>query len=289
MKSRQLRDFYKETSDLNNAFTHYFFVWTQFTLDYTDDIAESPDDLTETYFEGNHYAPKHRVRLKELSNEHAKTNETLLQGIFILILSHFEDYLKSIHEFSQKIDDTIKHLEQGEFEDDSLVIDKTLNRIGVDKASIAPEYFDTYDFLRLKRNRLVHKGSEKISKSIRDFIGKKGKGLNTFWKETLPKGLQGIDFTSKEEMDKIEFNTLIDTLNTLRGTSAKIDEAIIKKLGVVEISKKEVLPKFIEDTKTKLKRLSEKKVQSMFAGYCRTEYGFTPNENIVKQIVDDIA
>lgn len=289
MKSKELREFFKAISSLNNAFTHYFFVWTQFNLDYAEALAASADENTSGFFAGNGFAPKHNVRLKELPEEHIKTNETLLEGIYILILTHFEDYTRAIHEFARQIDSEIVSLDQGDFEDDTLVIDKVLNRIGIKKENLSAEYYLTYDYLRLKRNRLVHKSSEKISRSIRELVGKYGKSLNEFWNEKLPKGLQGIDFTDKNLVDTLEFDILIDTLNVLRGTGAKIDEAVVEKLGVVEICKKQIVPDYFAETKIKPEKFTDKQIQKHFKGYCRTEYGLFLKDDLLKQISDDIA
>jgi predicted ThiF/HesA family dinucleotide-utilizing enzyme len=289
MKSQPLKRFHKSLSYLNNAFTHYFFVWTQFNTDYSNPISKGKKELTVDFFKENPFSPKHRIRLNLLPVEHEKANETLLHGIFILILSHFEEYLKEAHGFARKIDEAIVALDQGTFENDDLIIEKVLNRVGIAKASLSPEFLDSYDYLRFKRNRLIHKSSENISRTIRGLINNKGKGLNDFWDNQLPKGRQGIDFTNKEAVDNLEFDTLIDLLNMLRGISDAIDQVIIQKLGADNILQKEIIPTFMEERKLKPKRLAEKRILKNLEGYCKSVYNYATDATHLKNVLDDIA
>ena len=72
MKTKEIRDFYKALSELNNSFTHYSLVWIQFSIDYCDTIKKDPEILTKDYFSDNPFKRKHNIRLKELENEHEK-------------------------------------------------------------------------------------------------------------------------------------------------------------------------------------------------------------------------
>jgi len=103
MKTRQLKILLQELSDLNNSFTHYFFVWTQFSLDYSQVIADRNNELTSDIFEENGFSKKHNIELSKLNDEHSKTNETLLNGIFTLMYSSFENYLTDIYSVAKKL------------------------------------------------------------------------------------------------------------------------------------------------------------------------------------------
>src|SRR5687768_8361015 len=110
MKTIELREFHKGLSELNNSFTHYTFVWNQFDLDYSITLKESPDVLTKDYFKDNPYGRKHNIKFSVLDKEHIKTNNTLIQGIFLLLYTHFEGYLKDLILFARKVDSNISSL-----------------------------------------------------------------------------------------------------------------------------------------------------------------------------------
>src|SRR5690606_35835981 len=104
--------------------------------------------------------------------------------------------------------------------------------------------FLTLDYIRLKRNRLIHQSSSNISRSLREIINKNGIALNTFWNDILPKQLQGIDFSNNENANQITYNILIDTLNIFRGISNYIDGIFLKSFSLPEFLAKEVYVEF---------------------------------------------
>lgn len=83
MKTKQLKILLQELSDLNNSFTHYFFVWTQFELDYSHAISVNKNKLTSDIFKDNAFSKKHNIELSKLSDEKSiqrfELNLTLLK------------------------------------------------------------------------------------------------------------------------------------------------------------------------------------------------------------------
>ena len=190
MKTVELRKYYKILSELNNSLTHYCLVWSQFEIDYATDLEEKSEVLTKDYFKKNPHKRMHNIKLGALEMEHKKTNNTLIKGIFLLAYTYFECYLKEIISFAQKIDDSILSLENKSinFKNDSTLIDKVLNRIEVDKNGIEEVLLETLDYLRLKRNRLIHSNVENVSNSLNELIKNKGNKLNDYWNNTLQIG-----------------------------------------------------------------------------------------------------
>jgi hypothetical protein len=291
MKTREIREFYKTLSELNNSFTHYSLVWLQFNIDYCDTIQRDPEILTKDYFASNPFKKTHNIRLKELGKEHEKTNKTLIQGIFLLIYSHFESYLKEVLDFSRRVNDTIRSFEEKllDIENDSMLIDKVFNRLSIDKFDVGSEMIVTLDYFRLKRNRLTHQNSESISRNLRDLITSKGKILNDYWDSILPSGRQEIDFVSKESSDLLTFNIIIDTINIFRLISKKIDNIIIQKLTEKEILEKYIIPEFLRNKKNNYLNLPIERLGSKFARFCETNYSLIPDEEIIESLKGSIA
>jgi len=289
MKTRELRHFYQELSELNNSFTHYSFVWNQFSLDYLDTIKTKSEVLTKDFFNTNPYKNKHNIRLIDLDKEHAKTNTTLIQGIFLLIYSHYESYLKGILDFSQQISEDIKSFESKleDVESDSVLLDKVLNRLSIDKGDFIPELLNTLDYMRLKRNRLTHKNSENISKTLNHIIKSVGEHLNKFWDANLPSQRQGVDFINKENANTLNFNIVVDTLNIFRKLTADIDSKIIDKLTFEKITVKYIIPEFLD--KHHIKHLNLERKISKFKRYCEAEFSFKVSNNIIEILKSSIA
>lgn len=285
MKTRQLKILLQELSDLNNSFTHYFFVWTQFSLDYSQVIADSNNKLTSDIFEENGFSKKHNISLSKLNDEHSKTNETLLNGIFTLMYSSFENYLTDIYSVAKKIDKSLPELNEGKFENDDVLVLKILNRLNIKLENFEEKNLLTLDYIRLKRNRLIHQSSTNISRSLREIINKNGTELNTFWNEILPKQLQGIDFSNNENANQITYNILIDTLNIFRGISNYLDRIILKSFSLPEFLAKEVYVEFKQINGYKKFSLTDERNKRKFLGFCKTEYGFEPTEYDFQEMV----
>ncbi len=291
MKTKELREYYQELSELNNSFTHYTFVWNQFGIDYLETIKSNSDVLTSEYFSANPYRRKHNIKLIDLGNEHEKTDKTLIQGIFLLIYSYFESYLKSVMEFSQIIDANIKSIEsklEG-FENDFILIDKVLNRLSIEKSDFDTDLLNTLDYFRLKRNRLTHQNSENISRSLNLLLKSYGQNLNDYWDKKLPSKRQGIDFSQKENANVLNFNIIIDTLNIFRVLSAEIDFKLTEKLTIKNIATKLIIPQFINLHYKKIKHFTLERKISKFRSYCRTEFAFKATDEVIDLFKSSIA
>ncbi|RKQ42993.1 hypothetical protein BXY85_3612 [Roseivirga pacifica] len=282
MKTKELKNFHKVLSELNNSFTHYSFVWNQFNIDYSETLEKNPEILTKDYFDENPFKRKHNIKLCELRKEHSKTNESLIQGIFLLIYTHFESYLKDLLIFSQKVNDKIEPLEsklEG-VENDFMLIDKVFNRI--EPNNLQSELMITLDYIRLKRNRLIHSNAENISNSLNRLIKKEGISLNKYWNSKLPSELQGIDFNDKKNANELTFSVIIDVINIFRGISNEIDNVVTDKLTKNSITEAEIIPKFKDAIRKKINGIKTERVVSKFVKYCQSEYSMTVDDEQIK-------
>ncbi len=291
MKTVELRTFHKSISELNNSFTHYSFVWNQFSIDYEKILKEKPERLTKDYFDTNPYKRKHNIRFGELSSEHSKTHESLVKGIFLLIYTHFEGYLKELLQFAKSVDPKIEPLESKieDSEDDFMLIDKVLNRIEVNKDQLQSELELTLDYIRLKRNRLIHSNADNISKSLNDLIKTNGKKLNKYWNSRLPSELQGIDFKNKDNANELSFSIIIDVINMFRGISNEIDRLVIEKLTLESIIDGLIIPKFKDEQREKINGIKTDRMVSKFKKYCQTEYSLKVNNDQIDLLKSSIV
>lgn len=292
MKSKELRTYHSILAELNNSFTHYNFIWEQFRIDFINDkgIEEDARLTTEVFLE-NTQVETHKISMNKLGIEHSKTKSTLYEGIFVLLFAYFENYLKGIMQFAIAVDNSIQNLDSNLSEDkpDKILIDKIFNRIGIDKLKLDPELITTLDYYRIKRNRVIHKNSESISRSLRDIINSTGQNLNSYWNKRLPKSLQGVDFTSTANANEINWNILIDTINSLKGITFEIDKTIIAHLTKKRIFNQIVLPKYLSILKGKARSTNIEKLYGMFEGYSMTEYGLELDDDLRNDIKSSVA
>jgi len=292
MKSRELKTYHKTLSELNNSFTHYNFIWEQFRIDYLEKIDLSSDKrMTTEVFKENEVVETHQISMNKLEDEHLKTKSTLYEGIYVLIFTYFENYLKSLMKFAIKVDGSLISIDSPITEDkpDKILIDKFFNRIGINKSEPNDELIVTLDYLRLKRNRLIHKNSESISRSLRTLINGSGNNLNKYWNKRLPKSLQGIDFSSSENANNINWNILIDTINSMKGITFDIDELIINKLSKRNIFNQVVLPEYLSKLKGRAKATNIEKLIGSFERFSMTEYGLAIDDEMRNDIKSSVA
>lgn len=273
MKTKELKILFYELSNLNNSLTHYLFVWEQFNIEYSQLIEENKDKLTSKIFEKNILSNKHNIELSKLELEHFKTNNNLLCGIYVLIYSHFENYLKEIFELGKKLNSQkVYELNEGTFKDDEILLKKILNRLNIELNSIEQEVFTTFDYLRFKRNRLVHSKSKNISKPFKEIIKYHGLTLNKYWEEKLQRNLQDLDFSNYENSDNLNYNILIETINIYRNISNHFDELILKIIDVDKFITEEILREFKVMNNLKKINFSNEKNRKKFTGFARTNY-----------------
>jgi len=292
MKSKELKTYHKTLSELNNSFTHYNFIWEQFRIDYLEKIDLSHDTrMTTEVFEKNKVVETHKISMNKLEDEHLKTKSTLYDGIFVLIFTYFENYLKSLMKFAIQVDSNLLSIDSPITEDkpDKILIDKFFNRIDISKSELENELIETLDYLRLKRNRLIHKNAESISRSLRTLINGSGNNLNQYWNERLPKSLQGINFSSSENANFINWNILIDTINSMKGITFDIDELVINKLSKRKIFNQIVLPEYLSMLKGRAKVTNIEKLIGSFERFSKTEYGLAIDDEMRNDIKSSVA
>lgn len=284
MKTTQLNKLYQSLSDLNNSFTHYSLVWSQFYLDYEEIFKKQPEKLTKDYFTKNPFKRTHNIKFNLIDAEHKKTNDTLLKGIFLLIYTYFEEYLKDLINFAKDIDTAIPDIDDKiDIEDDYILLDKVLNRIGIEKSNFDSELMLTLDYFRIKRNRLIHSNSKKISNVLNKNISNNGKSLNKYWNRPE------IDFNSKKSANDLSFEIIISMIIIFRDISAKIDKLTIDKLGREKIFVNSIIPNFKIEIYDKNKNLKFDRILKKFVGYTKSKYGIDIDDRIIELFKSSIA
>lgn len=268
MRSPFINDFRKQLSELNNSFSHYIFVWEQFYIDNDNLLKTEPEKLTTDVYTSNSNARQFRVKLKFLDDSHQTTYVFILKSMFLVSYSEFEVYMRSIYEFARKIDSTLPNLMTRE-----RIPDDIFQHLNLDmKAIFNEEEIQTFEYLRLRRNRITHTGG-KSKGDLAEIIRHKGNSIQKYWNATLHNGLFGIDFRSQvtEEFTKEE---IFDLINIWRFLIEKVDITFCDRIGKEELVKY-LKSEFKETFKVKLKYIKPSQARSKFKNFCVMEFNIT--------------
>ncbi len=275
MKTKILLELKKELSKLNDSYAHYLFIWEQFIVDNKSILLNNENELTTQAYKSNKFARQFNVEMKYLSNSHEDAEQLILKSIYFLSYSMFERYLFDIHRFAQNLDDSIQELNQGLTDDDikdTLKIEKVFIRLNIDlNNSFDGLEIKTLDYIRLRRNRIVHQSVGTQGK-ILDIINNNGTNLNKYWDKHLHKGRYCIDFKRKE-IDYFERLELFDLLFIIRQLASKIDGIVLNNLDRQKILEF-IYQEFEVNSLKSIKNHKVDRIKTKFTKYWKVEYGF---------------
>ena len=284
MRSSFLVKFRKELSELNNNFSHYIFVWEQFYIDNGALLKKEKTKFTTEIYPTNSNARQFNVPLSHLDATHQQTYSFILKSTFLLVYSEFEVYMREFYEFARKADTSLPNLALKE-----RVPDDIFEHLKIDPTKFfEKEELLTFDYIRLRRNRLTHSGGQSKG-DLADLIRNKGNVLQKFWGKTLFNGTFGINFQS-HETESFNKEEVFDLINIMRSLINKTDELICNAIGETGVIEN-LQADFIKDNKGKIKSWKNDKSQSKFKAFCLNEFAFKIDKDRLQKIdfIGDIA
>ncbi|OJY84612.1 MAG: hypothetical protein BGP13_21725 [Sphingobacteriales bacterium 40-81] len=277
MRSKQLTEFKTELSELNNCLSHYIFVWEQFHIDNNEKLVKQKNKLTTEVFSQNTNSRQFRVKLDHLNASHRSTFEFILKSLFLLAYSEFEVYMRTLYEFARKADTSLPNLQVKE-----RIPDDIFKYLGI----VTSSNFDqkeiwTFDYIRLRRNRITHSGGQSKG-DLADIIRNKGNALQQLWKTKLTNGLFGLNFQNNKT-DTFSKEEIFDFINIFRLLTEKVDEVICQKLGedkIIETLESE----FKSKHKSEIKGWGTKRSARKFASYSKFEFDINVSNDKIEKI-----
>ncbi|HMW95443.1 MAG TPA: hypothetical protein PLJ37_10885 [Chitinophagales bacterium] len=285
MRTEQLKYFEENLSELNDCYSHYIFVWEQFSIDQSDNLKKHSQKLTTEIFDKNSNSRQFNVSLDYLDSSHNDTQNLILKSIYQLAYGYFENYLIRLHQFGQSLNDEVLDLQQKlEAEDieDKKIFEKFFNRLGIDiEKSFEPLEIKTLDYIRLRRNRITHRATT-AQGLLLDIVNNHGNKLNEYWDERLKNKRYKIDFSRKtvDDFDKLE---LFDFLNIYRKFAAKIDQLFINKIGQLTLTNY-ILDEFLSANDKSIKGFKDDRKKAKFKMYCKVEFGYNISDYELEEI-----
>lgn len=285
MRTEQLKYFEENLSELNDCYSHYIFVWEQFSIDQSENLKKHSQKLTTEIFNKNSNSRQFNVSLDYLDNSHNDTQNLILKSIYQLAYGYFENYLIRLHQFGQSLNDEILDLQQKlETEDieDKKIFEKFFNRLGIDtEKAFEPLEIKTLDYIRLRRNRITHRATS-AQGLLLDIINNHGNKLNEYWDDRLKNKTYKINF-SRKTVDDFDKLGLFDFLNIYRKFAAKIDQLFITKIGQQTLTNY-ILGKFLSANEKSIKGFKDDRKKAKFKMYCKVEFGYNISDYELEEI-----
>lgn len=283
MTSLFLKEFRTKLSELNNTVSHYIFIWEQFHEDHKNTLKSKAEELVTTAFPANKNSQQFNVKLGTLTSTDIKTYNLILKSLFLFAYTEFEIYLKSIYEFSRKINPSLPTLSLRE-----KMPDEVLNLLNIDiETTLEREEILTFDYIRLRRNRFVHSAGE-TKGDLADLIRNKGHLLQKFWNKKLKNGMFGIDFQSSST-ELFTNEELFDLINIWRALVGKIDTLICSQMNRKELIL-QLKRDFSTNNKLKIKAWSNERKSDKFCQYCNFLFNLSlKSEEITNLDFSDVA
>lgn len=285
MKTKQLKYFEENLSELNDCYSHYIFIWEQFSIDQSDTLKKYSQKLTTEVFNKNLNSRQFNVTLEYLGSSHNVTQNLILKSIYQLAYGYFENYLIRLHQFGQSLNKEILDLQQKLGTDDiedKKIFEKFFNRLGVDiEKAFEPLEIKTLDYIRLRRNRITHRANSPQGLLL-EIVNNYGNRLNEYWDEQLKNKRYKINFSRKnvDDFDKLE---LFDFFNIYRKFASKIDQLFIINIGQQTLTNY-ILEKFLNSKEKKINGFKEVRKKAKFKMYCKVEFGYNISDYELEEI-----
>lgn len=274
-----LNEFKQQISNINDHFHHYLFVWQQFKMDNKIKLESKGEELTTLIYPDNVNSQSYNVKLSHLDETSNNAYNFILKSIFLVGYTYFENYFREVYQLCRKLNKALPEIQRN----DSLP-DKVFEYLSIENLFTASEK-DTFSYLRLRRNRLVHTSG--ISKGeIKDLIRNKGHNLNKYWNKILTarkKRVVEINFQN-QDIDVFEKQELFDILLIYRYLSIRSDQLILNlfdKTVVINYLENEFRTKY----QKKLKNNKRDRLKIKFTSFCKNEL----NINISSQEASSIT
>lgn len=222
MRTYLLAGLNRKISTADRNLTQLMFVSEQFLIDNRSRIDSEPDEFTRNVHSKNPYRNEFNYRLSQIQDELANLRLSTFTGTLVFAYSLYESYTKDLLELVQKLRAPSRNRLNKEPLIDFMFA-ACLNTST--QKHLQPEEIDTLDYIRLRRNVVVH-AEGNLSPALEKLV-RRGANLNAFWQGF---GLRALDFTS-QHVGQFSMNETIDLLRLMRDIASKIDHHALNSIG----------------------------------------------------------
>lgn len=242
VRSPFINNLYSNISQINNNLCFYLFVMEEFEKETTEFIQSQPELFLKELYSDNRYSEALNIRGKEFSTHSTFYKNELYKNIYINLYSYFDYHLDSVLSLVRKI--LVLENVNTEIKQDRKLstLEKILKLLNI-KADDMDDFtvlVKTYDYVRYRRNCLVHNVGES-TKALESIIKNQGKELTIYWESKLlrrkdsaiedaPKTKFNLEYNFFEnEVSQFTTNEMIALFNVVRKLSALWDNIIVSE------------------------------------------------------------
>ena len=263
MRTPFLRDFLANISGINREIRCSDFVCAQFLADHSAAIAANPNAMTGDVFPKNVFSKRFYFQMRKVPHEVEAMRAAGRQTTLVVNYSLIEIYERELIAFSEAV--LGRRFQQGDDETRFEAFRRLLN----DPAHwLAGEEIHTLNFLRLRRNCIVHPGGT-AGEALKELQRQKGTTLNRYWRSR--RRLKALDFRLSSA-SAIEIEELVDCFNVSRTVITNLDGMVCASLPIKAIVR-EVTKRF--KCECKIQGLRERKVLRKLKAFALREYKLT--------------
>lgn len=270
MRTEEFKDFDTKLSTINKNFSHGLFLTEQFLIDNAQLIAENDEALSGDVYTSNRYREKFNYRLKSLPEEIKEYQKASFISFYVFMYSAFELYIEDLATLVANFLPTGLHKS-----DKENFLDAIFRSLGTNSNQyLNTNETDTSDYIRLRRNCLVHADGRPSAKLL-TLMKTRGQQLNRYWQGTQVQ-LNVIDF-SAINIGQFEAREIIDAILILRTLAKKIDQAVLSRLRVDDILAY-ILREFQRDFAKDIKSKPRRRLENMFASIAKRRFNIERND-----------
>ncbi len=232
MRTKNLLEFKNELSKINNYQSQIKFVFEQFQIDNEEKLKQDSKKEIKYFsriYETNKYSKEFNIETNDMIVQLGDTRKFIFKSIFVFLYSRFENFLRNEY-FTAKHELILDIPEMG----NSKIPETFFKNLDI---TIWDELKITFEYLKLRRNAIVHRAELRIAQGeVSSFVKTNGKKLNSFWSEK--KKIDGIKGIAVKEIDFLEMKLeifeeeeIIDVFNLYRILSEVIDKTFVDKFN----------------------------------------------------------
>ncbi|MBT2764032.1 hypothetical protein [Paenibacillus sp. ISL-20] len=253
MHSLYINNLHKKLSNLNNNLCFHLFVIEQFNIDSYERMQAKPENYLKEIYESNKFADALNIISKNFAQENESYTNELYKNFYITLYSHFDYYIEELFDFLSIVIGSQSEIKtSGNKTEQKSRVHKMIEQIIGEEQSdlkehIETELLQTYDYIRLRRNKVIH-NMENTTKELKTIARYHGKSLNEYWIKILNRKKQ-----SDEDMVQDNEDIKVTQLNANRRHKFELsyqfsaDEASLDQFSLNEIlSFLNILRKFSE-------------------------------------------
>jgi hypothetical protein len=273
-RSPSLPRYLKYVSALNRQLTCSDFVYEQFMIDHAEEVKTHGTAFTGELFPANSFSQRFYFAMGKVPSEIDETRAAGRRNAFVVNYSLIEIFQGTLIELAQAVLAKVFHPSQG-----SNYFDAFWIFLGSPVDWFSSNEIASLDFLRLRRNCLVHRDGT-ANAAFTTLQRQSGTLLNRHWAKR--RTMEQLDFRNASASIVLR-DELIDVFNISRDLMTQLDELVVRSFPKRALATH--ASKLFASQFRKPPNFSEPRVLRKFKVYARIEFNLTLSDEEVRKLL----